>query len=415
MRYKVQPEDFVVEEQMQLSLAPRGRFAVYRVRKRGVPTLSVQAQMARALGVGQLAVVVPALKDKDAVAVQHVAVRGTGPSRLAGRGFEAEFLGRSPRPLSPADIVANRFTLVLRDLSAGEVAHARDRLAQVAQFGLPNYFDQQRFGSLMPGEEPIGKRILRRDAEGALRAYLTQRFAGDPEPVRRFKAFARDHWGDWDALFDAAPRPSNFRSVLTYLRDHPTADPAERDTHYRKALNLINRRLLSLYLAAYQSLMWNRIAGRTLSARLGEVDARVEIAGERLPIYHELPPGFDRAIAIPLPHHRATYHPRTPGSPQSGDGDSPPSGGTGDGSPSLSTIAAQVLAEEGLTLHDLKARVLKKAYLPGGNRALFLFPQDLSASPPEPDDRFRGQHKLTLTFILPRGSYATLVIKALSL
>jgi tRNA pseudouridine13 synthase len=388
MRYKVQPEDFIVEEQIRLSLAPSGPFAVYRVRKRGVTTLRVQAQVARALGVAQSAVVAPALKDKDAVAVQHLAVRGTGPARLTGDGFVAEFLGRSPRPLAPADVVANRFTAVLRDLSTAEAARVQERLAQVARFGLPNYFDQQRFGSLASGEEPIGKRILRRDAEGALRAYLTERFAGDPEPVRAFKAFAAAHWGDWDALFDAAPRPSNFRSVLTYLRDHPT--------EYRKALNLVTRRLLSLYLAAYQSLLWNRIAGRYLSARLGEPAAHVEIATDRLPLYHELPPHFDRDLTIPLPHHRATYP-------------SPPH------APILSTIAAQVLAEEGFTLHDLKARILKKAYLPRGNRLLLLFPQDLATSPPEPDDRFPGRHKLTLTFTLPRGSYATLVIKTLSL
>jgi tRNA pseudouridine13 synthase len=86
-----------------------------------------------------------------------------------------------------------------------------------------------------------------------------------------------------------------------------------------------------------------------------------------------------------------------------------------DDSPTLSTIAAQVLAEEGLTLHDLKARILKKAYLPRGKRPLLLFPQAPSASPLEPDDRFPDRHKLTLTFTLPRGSYATLVLKALSL
>ena len=143
------------------------------------------------------------------------------------------------------------------------------------------------------------------------------------------------------------------------------------------------------------------------------MDAHVEIAGERLPLYYELPPSFDRAVAIPLPHHRATYH---PGAPRGGrSGDSSPSGRLDDSSSSPSAIAARVLAEEGLTLHDLKARILKKAYLPGGNRALLLFPQDPSASPSEPDDRFPGQHKLTLTFTLRRGSYATLVIKALSL
>jgi len=390
MQWKVRPEDFAVEEQIRMSLVPSGDFAIYRVRKRGVTTLGVQAQMARALGIPQSDVVFLALKDKQAIAVQHAAVRGTGPAQLAGNGFRAEFLGRSRRPLTPADVVANRFTLVLRDLSVRQAAQIQERLIQVSRFGLPNYFDQQRFGSLAAGEDHIGKRILRRDAEGALRAYLSQPFAGDSSPVRQFKAFAAEHWGDWDALFEAAPRPSNYRSVLTYLCDHPR--PTE--TGYRKALNLVTRRLLSLYLAAYQSLLWNRIAARCLETRLGEtgVPARIEIAGERLPLSYELPDHFNRDAVIRLPNHRAVYS-----------------------EPDLADVVTQVLAEEGLALNDLKARILNKAYLSKGTRALMLFPRDLSVSPSAPDERFDGRCELTLAFTLPRGSYATLVIRALSL
>jgi tRNA pseudouridine13 synthase len=390
VRYKVRPEDFVVEEHIRLRLLPEGDFAVYRVRKRGVTTLSVQAQMARALGVSQADVVFPALKDKEAVTVQHAAVRAVGPARLDGRGFEARLLGHSLRPLSPGDISANRFTLVLRDLAA-EAAHIQERAARVAQFGLPNYFDEQRFGSLALGETHIAKRILQRDAEGALRAYLTQPFVGDPAPVRKFKAFASVHWGDWDALFAAAPRPSNFRSVLTYLRDHPTDDPDERAMHDRKALNLITQRLLGVYLSAYQSLLWNRIAGRYLEVVIGDVSHSVEIAGTRLPLYDELSSQLDRDLAIPLPNHRASY-----------------------ADPDLAAIVAQILTEEGLTLDDLKARILKRAYLPKGKRALLLFPEGMSCSPPEDDDRFPKRQKVFISFTLPRGSYATLVLKALA-
>jgi tRNA pseudouridine13 synthase len=393
VRYKVCPEDFVVEERARLRLVPRGDFAVYRVRKRGVTTLGVQAQMARALGVGRSDVVFPALKDKDAVTVQHAAVRisrDAASPQLTGKGFEARFLGHSPCPLAPGDIAANRFQIVLRDLSAQDVARIRARSVQVTRSGLPNYFDEQRFGSLSPGEEHIAKRILQRDAEGALRAYLAQPFVGDPAPVRKFKAFTADHWGDWDALFEAAPRPSNFRSVLTYLRDHPTDDPEERAMHHRKALNLITRRLLSIYLSAYQSLLWNRIAGRYLEA-FGEPTRYVEIAGEQLPLYDEFPPRLDRDVAIPLPNHRARY-----------------------ANPDLAAIVAQALEEEGFEIDDLKARILKRAYLSKGKRALFLFPEGFACSSSEPDERFSDRYRVTVAFILPRGSYATLVLKALS-
>jgi tRNA pseudouridine13 synthase len=400
VRYKVRPEDFVVEERVRLHLVPDGNYAIYRVRKRGVTTLGVQAQMARALGVGRADVVFPALKDRRAVAVQHgamrLATRAAGPERLEGRGFEARLLGRSPRPLSPGDIVANRFTLVLRDLADDEAARIQVRAPQVEQRGLPNYFDAQRFGSLIPGEAHIAKRILRRDAGGALHAYLAEPFVGDPAPVRKFKAFAAAHWRDWDALFEAAPRPSNFRSVLTYLRDHPTDDLEQRAMRDRKALNLITRRLLSIYLSAYQSLLWNRVAGRYLEGVIGDVPLWVEIAVERLPLRlplycEELPARLDRDSAITLPNHRARYV-----------------------DPELAAIVKEVLAEEGFVLGDLKARILKRAYLSKGKRALLLFPEKVSCSPPEADDRFPGRRKLVVSFTLPRGSYATLVLKALT-
>jgi tRNA(Glu) U13 pseudouridine synthase TruD len=65
-----------------------------------------------------------------------------------------------------------------------------------------------------------------------------------------------------------------------------------------------------------------------------------------------------------------------------------------------------------VVLRDLKARALKKAYLGRGTRALLLLPQDLAWGTAQADERFVGQLKLTVRFFLPRGSYATLLLKA---
>lgn len=390
MRYKVQPEDFLVEEQIALPLTETGPYAIYRVRKEGVTTLHAQIGMAKALDRPRGAVVFPALKDKNALAIQYVSVKGGGPGVIQGPGFSAELVGRSPRPLRPADLQGNRFTVVLRDLAVDEVKQIRVRLDEVVRFGAPNYFDEQRFGSMTPAGDFIGKRVLQRDVEGALRGYLAEPFAGDPPAVRAFKRFAARHWGDWPALFDRAPRPSNFRSVLTFLKDHPD--------DYRRALNLIPRRLLSLYLSAYQSFLWNRVAGRFLAGRLeatGLPVACLEIARTRLPVHHRLPDDLRTSLSqtiIPLPHLRATF-----------------------ADPEVRAAAEDALRQEGLTQSDLKARVLKKAYLAKGQRALLLFPLEPAVLDEGEDKRFPGRRRLSLTFTLPPGSYATLILKALGI
>jgi len=396
MRFKVRLEDFIVEELARLPLTSRGDFAIYQVEKRDITTLQVQTRIAAQLQRRLADVQTPALKDKKAIATQYLCVRGSSPAELVGRGYRARFVGRSPRPLRPLDLTGNRFTITLRDLSPAETNAIQERLNEVACYGLPNYFDEQRFGSYSPEPDApdrfIGKTILRRDAEGAVRAYLTHRFAGDPARVCTFKALAKQHWGEWAHLLNKAPRPSNYRSLLTYLKDHPQS--------YRKALNLVPRRLLSLYLVAYQSYLWNQIAGSYLAHWLGsDASAKrpfrtLSILDLSLPIYHKLSAQQQAtlgALSIPLPGHRAVYK-----------------------DPVLAGVVRDVLEAEALQLNDLKARILQRAYLPKGMRPLLLHPAAVTCGAPRDDDHFPGRQAINTSFTLPSGAFATLVLKALA-
>jgi tRNA pseudouridine13 synthase len=391
MRSRVRLGDFVVQELAQLPLASKGDYAIYEVEKQNVTTLQVQTHVAAQLHRRQADVQAPALKDKKAIATQHLCVRGSGPAELNGPGYRARFVGRSPRPLRPSDLSGNRFTITLRDMSPGQVRAVRERLEQVTRYGLPNYFDKQRFGSHISHPQApdnfIGKTILRRDAQGAVRAYLSYPFAGDPQRVRAFKTVARERWGEWAFLLDEAPRPSNYRSLLTYLKDHPQ--------DYRKALNLIPRRLLSLYLVAYQSYLWNQIASAYLAHRLASASPppTLTVLDLALTVYHELSPAQHAALSalsVSLPGHRAVYQ-----------------------DPALARIVRETLAREGLKLNDLKARILKRAYLPKGKRALLLHPTDVTCDEAQKDEHFAGRQALRFSFSLPRGAFATWVLRTL--
>jgi tRNA pseudouridine13 synthase len=394
MRIKHRIKDFRVEELIELPIN-RGSQAYYRVEKWGIPTTMVRNILASKLGLSPSAVTFPALKDARAVAVQYASARvRNAPKHIHHKRFRAQLMGRGSRTLSPSYLQGNRFTIVVRDLSEQQVealsamSHSSDLDDSLEAHGLPNYYDEQRFGSLSE-KGFIGKAILMRDAELAVRIYLSEPMLRDPKKVVKFKELAQAHWGQWGFLLHKAPRPSNFRSVITYLKDHPH--------NYRKAVNLIQDRLLSIYLSAYQSWVWNQIVGRYFEQTL-DVDAWLTIAGEQFPL-----PGADADVAaledVIVQGPRLTAYYEGP----------------------LAEAAEAALAEEGLTLQDFKARILKRAYLSKTKRSIWFRPLDVHVGTPEVDDAFsagRGtsaRWATSMTFTLTPGCYATLVLKVLAL
>ncbi len=325
------------------------------------------------------ALVFPALKDASAEAIQYASVRKRGPEQIKERGFIAQRVKWGSRSLQPKDVLGNRFVVVVRDLAEADVPVLTEALHKLETEGLPNYFDEQRFGSLSE-KGFIGKAILLRDAEQVVRFYLEEEMRGDPADVREFKALVKSHWGQWGFLLHQAPRPSNFRSVITYLKDHPH--------DYGKAVNLIQDRLLSIYLSAYQSWVWNHITARYLES-LSPTSLAVEIVDVPflLPDAGAVPDAA-KALEVDLPRLTARYE-----------------GAVGE-------AAQAVFDMEGLTLHDFKARILRRVYLARGERAIWFKPAAVEVSTPYHDDYTPGRQAVTVKFTLQSGCYATLVMKA---
>ena len=378
MQIKRLPEDFLVEEQVHLP-GQHGPYAYYRVEKRNLSTLSVRDEMAARLKVTPSYLAFPALKDKSAVAVQYASVRKRAAETLEGRGFIAHRIGWGSRALRPSDLQGNRFTLMIRDLDAEQAAAIGPLLQRLGEIGLPNYFDDQRFGSFST-EGFIGKAILMRDAERAVWLYLAGPMAGDPREIRAFKRLVRTHWGQWGYLLHQAPQPSNFRSVLTFLKDHPQ--------NHRKALNLIHDRLLSIYLVAFQSWVWNRILGHYLHSQ-GYAEPTIIITGLDFPLPEQLPEDLAKS-QLSMPNLTVRYP------------------------DALLPSVEAVLAEEEMTLEDFKARILRRVYLPKGERPVWFVPQDVSAGEPVADTVFPGRWAAPVSFTLSPGQYATLLVKALA-
>jgi tRNA pseudouridine13 synthase len=83
--------------------------------------------------------------------------------------------------------------------------------------------------------------------------------------------------------------------------------------------------------------------------------------------------------------------------------------------PRVRRILEGVLEEEGIGLADLRVRQMHGIRVGGVERPAVVVPEDFSVSLPQEDDMYPGRLKTVLGFFLPRGSYATLLIKRLSL
>jgi tRNA(Glu) U13 pseudouridine synthase TruD len=82
----------------------------------------------------------------------------------------------------------------------------------------------------------------------------------------------------------------------------------------------------------------------------------------------------------------------------------------------LSEIVTGILGDEGITLDKLRIPDMPRPYFGGGERAYIAKAQNCRISPPE-SDSFAGfspaNLACTLSFELPRGAYATVLLRAL--
>ena len=73
----------------------------------------------------------------------------------------------------------------------------------------------------------------------------------------------------------------------------------------------------------------------------------------------------------------------------------------------------QVVRDAGLEWRELRVKYPRDSFFSKGWRSAVAVPQDLAAEPAD-DELHPPRHKLTLRFILPRGSYATILVKRLT-
>lgn len=391
------PEDFEVTERLSEARRPaatRAPYALFRLTKTSLTTPHAAGLFARALGVKAGAVSWAGLKDKHGVTTQHVSAEWSRsaepPPVLSDRGWQATFAGWAPRALDAEAIEANHFAIVVRDLSPAAARLIHERAAELASgaagsmrtLRFINYFGDQRFASARPGQPFAGKHLARGEFEAALKSLIAQPHRKDMGAKRTATRLLASRWGDWAALASELP-PGPARRPVEVLASGGTF------TQAFAALPFVDQQFA---VEAYQSHLWNDCVRRMV---------------ESLPHTHIIaadpfgPLLFPRPAQIPPPWSTLQI-------PMPGEG-LPPDGREPWHQPMRAALAASGLGQAPITVPGLRRPAFRAALRPAVADAA-----EFEASPPRACELSRpGRLRVDLRFTLPRGAYATVLLRAL--
>ncbi|WP_435076961.1 tRNA pseudouridine(13) synthase TruD [Halococcus sp. AFM35] len=419
-RLRSRPADFRVRELETGGFEPLSAdtdaypHLVFRVTLENWDTNDFVSALSDRLGMSRERIDWAGTKDKRAVSTQLFSVRAESDvlDDTDLRNATLEPVGRAGRGLGFGDLGGNAFEIVVREADTGPVERITESLrtfggsgdgdaSDGGEVGVPNYFGQQRFGSYRPVTHEVGLEIVRGDWRAAVLAYVGCPHESEPDATREARAFvdseaAAAGTADWAAALERYPRQLGFeRSMLHRLVENG----GERSADFRAALETVPSNLQRLFINAAQSYLFNRMLSARLDRRLPFDRA---VAGDVVCFADsEAPNGF----ALPDPDRSqrvtggrvATVNRHTQRrrafvtAPLVGAETELGTGEPGD-------IERAILAEEDIEPSDFD---LPGAFHSTGTRRAILLRTDLSIE----------YNPLTFAFRLPKGSYATVLLR----
>ena len=374
---KETPEDFHVEEIPLYHPCGEGEHLYLRIEKTGLTTFDLLQRLARALGIREREIGYAGLKDARATTIQTVSVPAAAEAQLPAleiSGAKLLSAQRHRNKLRPGHLAGNRFTIRVRNPGTDALDRARDILHVLEQTGVPNRFGAQRYG-VLENSHRIGRALVRGDFSAAIWEII-----GDPARI------VDPRWRQGAELYRegrleeaGAALPGRMREEKRMLHR------LQEDGNPRSAVLDLPRKLLRLYLSAYQSQLFDRL----VEMRLDSIDL---IWLGDLAYKHDNGACF--SVTDPEAEQvRAERFEISPSGPLCGY------------KTKLATAQAGILEEsllekEGVKLEDF--RLGGGLNMEGERRPLRVPLKDVAIEADQGD--------LSLRFTLPRGSFATSVL-----
>ena len=381
---KADYEDFQVEELPLYPLSGEGDHTYFLLEKRGLNTVQAVHDIAFALDRPRRDFGYAGMKDARAVTRQWISIEHCPPEALQQLQIprlQIREVTRHRNKIKLGHLRGNRFTIRVRKTATDRLRELQEALEQLVQRGVPNYFGPQRFG--MRGDNAdVGYAVLKDDYQRVLDLVLGKPGAQDFGEILRARQLydegkyeqARNRW------------PGMFRDQRRALKILAQTGKAKR------AFLAFDRDSLRFYVSAYQSALFNRVVAQRLVTGLDKL-----LLGDLA--FRHIGGAVFRVEDVAKEQPRADVFEISPSGPLFGLRMTAANGAPGE-------LEEKILVDAGVTLADFASRTVRA---PGGRRPLRFCPTGAQVQLGADE---RGPY-FELQFELPRGSYATALLREL--
>ena len=249
------PEDFIVEEILSNGLyasyppkfpeIKKGRYSLYLLERRDIDLFICLNQIANHFSISRDKISFAGIKDKRAVSRQFISIK-YGPKRNIEReNFKLLYLTRFNRKLSPRYLVGNRFTVRIRNC---DISQGKKLIEKIRKDGFPNFFGYQRFGAFRPINHWVGYYLIKRKFGKATLLLIGYPGLGDSEELKKAKEKFLSG-GTWSELLGLLPKSFHIEHFLLRQLQHNV--PPER------AILKLPFRILRIFMSAFSSYVFN--------------------------------------------------------------------------------------------------------------------------------------------------------------
>ncbi|MCC6013082.1 MAG: tRNA pseudouridine(13) synthase TruD [Candidatus Verstraetearchaeota archaeon] len=239
---EITPEGIIVNENLKKLNRGKGNYTLAVLKKISKPLLPIISMIERKINAK---ISFAGIKDRRALTYQLISINKTFRGEIKLKGIEIWSIGSSKWKIYPGELKGNRFTIVIRE--------PKEIPEYLNINWIPGYFGHQRFGITRPNTHKIGKLLVKGDFDKAIKEFIAKPYEYEPSYIYEVRKKIEETW-NLKSIINTIPNELIYEKIVINSLIH--------DMNAKEAFCRLPKRLLRLFIEAYQSYLFNLILSK---------------------------------------------------------------------------------------------------------------------------------------------------------